>query len=101
MKRTLFAALTLALLTAIALAGPIPTNAPAPAFTVKTLGGKTLRLSDYRGKVVLLDFGAVACPPCRVEMPILQRWHRQYQRRGLVVLGLLEMNPTVSLPGRH
>ncbi len=69
---------------------------PAPAFSVKTVDGRTVRLSDLKGKVVLLDFGAVDCPPCRIEMPIIENWHKKYAGRGLVVLGLMEMNPKLN-----
>lgn len=101
MKRLfIFAALVAAFFSTFA---PFPVQAqksqadsPAPAFTVKTVDRKIVRLSDFRGKVVLLDFGAVDCPPCRLEMPILEGWHKKYQRRGLVVLGLMEMNPKAS-----
>ncbi|HLK60965.1 MAG TPA: TlpA disulfide reductase family protein [Chthonomonadaceae bacterium] len=77
----------------LAFAAPIQEGKAAPAFMVKTLDGKSLQLTDYRGKVVLLDFGAVDCPPCRIEMPVLQQFHKQYAKQGLVVLSLLEMKP--------
>ena len=96
MKRAIPCTMALLLVAAMVAAEPIQENAPAPAFTVKTLAGKTVRLSDLKGKVVLLDFGAVNCPPCKLEMPILQSWHKKYTPRGLVVLGLLEMNPKAA-----
>jgi len=73
---------------------PVKEGVPAPAFSVKTLAGKPLNLAGLKGKVVLLDFGAVECPPCRIEMPALEALHKKYSRRDLVVVGLLEMNPT-------
>lgn len=93
MRCTTFSILALIVLASVASAEPIKTRSPAPAFTVKTLRGKTVRLSDFKGKVVLLDFGAVDCPPCRLEMPILEGWHKKYKSKGLVLLCLLEMNP--------
>jgi len=69
-------------------------NSPAPEFSSTTIDRKVMRLSNLKGKIVLLDFGAVNCPPCRLEMPILEGWHRKYGARGLVVVGLMEMNPT-------
>lgn len=47
-----------------------------------------------RGHVVLLNFWAPACPPCRIEMPAIERIHRRYSRRGLRVIGITEMDPT-------
>lgn len=93
MKRTILVTLAIVLASGTVGAESIKENTPAPAFTVKTLKGKTVRLSDFKGKVVLLDFGAVECPPCRLEMPILEGWHKKYKGRGLVLLCLLEMNP--------
>jgi thiol-disulfide isomerase/thioredoxin len=51
----------------------------APALALKDLRGRTVRISDYRGKVVLLNFWATWCPPCRAEMPDLVKWQRQYR----------------------
>jgi len=50
----------------------------APDFTLEDLGGQKVRLSDFRGKPVLLNFWASWCPPCRKEMPDLQEFHRRY-----------------------
>lgn len=96
MQRAILGTLALALVAGVVSAEPIQANVPAPAFTVITLDGKTVRLSDLKGKVVLLDFGAVDCPPCKLEMPILEGWHKKYKSKGLVVLSLLEMNPKVA-----
>ena len=61
---------------------------PAPDFTLKTLDGAPLRLSDYRGKVILLDFWATWCAPCQEEIPHFVEWQRKYGGRGLQVIGL-------------
>jgi thiol-disulfide isomerase/thioredoxin len=63
-------------------------NKKAPALALKDLRGRTLKVSDYRGKVVLLNFWATWCPPCRAEMPDLVKWQREYRRRGLQVVGI-------------
>jgi peroxiredoxin len=61
---------------------------PAPQFTLKDLNGKTVRLSGYKGKVVLLNFWATWCAPCRAEMPDLVKLQREYETRGLQVVGV-------------
>jgi thiol-disulfide isomerase/thioredoxin len=60
----------------------------APTLELKDLRGRTLRLSDYKGKVVLLNFWATWCPPCGAEMPDLIRMQREYRRKGLRVIGI-------------
>ncbi len=61
---------------------------PAPDFTLKSLQGENLRLEEYRGKVVLINFWASWCGPCRQEMPILDRIHKRYAPAGFSVLGV-------------
>src|SRR5215211_1151825 len=63
-------------------------SSKAPELALKDLRGRSLRLSDYQGKVVLLNFWATWCPPCRAEMPDLIRMQREYGRRGLQVIGI-------------
>ena len=65
-------------------------NAPkaTPPLSLKDLRGRAVRLSDYRGKVVLLNFWATWCPPCRAEVPDLIRWQREYKGQGLQVVGV-------------
>ena len=60
---------------------------PAPDFALGDSAGATVRLSDYRGKVVLLDFWETSCGPCRIEIPWFTEFERTYQRRGLSVIG--------------
>ena len=60
----------------------------APALEFKDLRGRVHRLSDYKGKVVLLNFWATWCPPCRAEMPDLVKMQREYGERGLQVIGI-------------
>ncbi len=68
---------------------------PASAMNteIKTLDGKTLRLSDYKGKVVVLDLWATWCPPCRQEIPHLIELSEQYADRGVEVIGLTIEKP--------
>jgi peroxiredoxin len=60
----------------------------APDFTLQTLSGETLALSELRGQPVLINFWASWCPPCRAEMPAMQRIYTAYQTQGFVVLAI-------------
>jgi cytochrome c biogenesis protein CcmG/thiol:disulfide interchange protein DsbE len=63
-------------------------GAPAPPLVVQELDGKTFDLASLRGKVVIVNFWATWCPPCRKEMPILNDFYRRYHERGLEMIGL-------------
>ena len=63
-------------------------NSKAPDITLKDLNGKTVSLSAVKGKVVLLNFFATWCPPCRAEMPALNKLYRTLKPRGLEVIGV-------------
>jgi thiol-disulfide isomerase/thioredoxin len=73
---------------AIGHAQPNLLNRPAPDFSRTDLQGARIDLAEFRGKVVLLDFWATWCAPCRLEMPTLAQWQKQYGPRGLRVLGV-------------
>ncbi|MCB1691586.1 MAG: TlpA family protein disulfide reductase [Pseudomonadales bacterium] len=69
-------------------ASAVEAGTPAPDFTLKSTKGENLRLKEYRGKVVLLNFWASWCGPCRQEMPVLERIRSRYEPLGVVVLGV-------------
>ena len=60
----------------------------APEFSLKDSDGQTVHLSDYRGKVVLLDFWATWCGPCKIEIPWFMEFEQQLKDRGFAVLGV-------------
>ena len=61
---------------------------PRPDFTLDLLDGKSVKLSDYRGKLVFLNFWATWCPPCRSEMPAMQALYDKLKDRGFVILAV-------------
>jgi thiol-disulfide isomerase/thioredoxin len=63
---------------------------PAPAFTLVTLDGKKVSLSDYKGRPVLVNFWATWCAPCKVEMPWFEEFNKQYAAQGFAILGLAD-----------
>lgn len=60
----------------------------APDFTLKSNSGKNLKLSEFRGQVVMINFWATWCGPCRQEMPLLNRIQEQYRKAGFILLGV-------------
>ncbi len=64
------------------------TGQTAPDFVLKSATGENLRLSEYRGDVVMINFWATWCGPCRQEMPLLDELYGRYQRVGFNLLGV-------------
>ncbi len=65
-----------------------PTSGPAPDFTITTFDGSPFRLSEQRGKVVIINFWASWCIPCRTEAPVLQAIWERYREQDVVVVGI-------------
>ncbi|MDQ3710751.1 MAG: TlpA family protein disulfide reductase [Acidobacteriota bacterium] len=55
---------------------------------LKDLQGKTVKIKEFKGKVVLLNFWATWCPPCRAEIPELIKWQKEYENQGLQIVGI-------------
>src|SRR5262249_50304056 len=71
----------------------------AEDFTLRTPNGGSFRLSDQRGKTVLVNFWATWCPPCREEMPAMERLYQQHKDRGLVLVAIsLDADPKLVPP---
>jgi cytochrome c biogenesis protein CcmG, thiol:disulfide interchange protein DsbE len=60
----------------------------APDFTLESMGGETVRLSDLRGQAVIVNLWASWCGPCRLEMPAFKKVHEEYKERGLLILAV-------------
>ena len=84
MKKLLIVALLAIAPLALALTG----QGIAENFTLKSASGENIRLSEYRGQVVLINFWASWCGPCRQEMPHLDAIHRKYESLGFTVFGV-------------
>ncbi len=78
----------LGLIAAGSLAASDLTGQPAPDFSLKSATGENLRLSEFRGDVVMINFWATWCGPCRQEMPLLDELFTRYQRVGFNLLGV-------------
>jgi len=73
------------------------TNGPAPDFKLAARGGGEISLSQYRGQVVMINFWATWCGPCRQEMPLLESIYKKYGKMGFVLLGVnVEPDPSAA-----
>jgi peroxiredoxin len=66
----------------------VAANTQAPDFTLRQIDGPNLRLGEQRGRVVMVNFWATWCGPCRVELPHLSRLHDKYRSSGFLLLGV-------------
>ena len=86
--KNLIIALVLSVFAASSLASSGMEGQQAPDFALKSSTGENLRLSEYRGDVVMINFWATWCGPCRQEMPLLDELYSRYQRVGFNLLGV-------------
>ena len=105
MKRTvpllcllMLAATTLTPATLAASVDSLRTGAPAPAFALNSSSGKAVNLADLKGQIVLVNFWASWCGPCRKEMPILEQLNKQYRAKGVTLVGVnVEPNSATAI----
>ena len=88
LKSLFIIGMTLVFSMSISYAASEKLSGKAPNFTLKSRSGKNIKLSELRGQVVMLNFWASWCGPCRKEMPILQKIHKKYKRLGFTLLGV-------------
>lgn len=72
---------------------------PAPDFTLETVDGEKMSLSDFKGQVVMLNVWASWCEPCRLEMPELQEAYEKHKEDGFVILGVNLVENEVTVRG--
>ena len=88
LKKLFLTGLILLFTASVSYATSVKTSGKAPNFTLKSRSGKNIKLSELRGQVVMLNFWASWCGPCRKEMPLLEKIHKKYKRLGFTLLGV-------------
>ena len=84
----LAAAVATALLIALPAAKAASSSGPAPQFTLDSRAGSKISLAQYKGQVVMLNFWASWCGPCRQEMPLLENIYKKYNKMGFTLIGV-------------
>jgi thiol-disulfide isomerase/thioredoxin len=101
MKRRIFTSVAAALVAVAAMSAPAVaaegSKAPAPDFVLDSNTGKPIKLSGLKGQVVMINFWATWCGPCRQEMPLLDSIYKQYKDKGFTLLGVnVEPDPKLA-----
>ena len=92
-------AIAAVLAAAAALSGQIVPNMPAPKFSLKDLSGNAVTLDGLRGKVLVLNFWATWCPPCRAEIPDFVEFYNANKSKGLEIVGVsVDTNTASGVP---
>jgi peroxiredoxin len=84
----ILAPLTAAMVLALPASGASSASGPAPQFTLDSRGGSKISLAQYKGQVVMLNFWASWCGPCRQEMPLLEDIYKKYNKLGFTLIGV-------------
>ena len=87
-RRLIRATLLAMSIISFSVAAKVPVGVEAPDFTLDALSGGKVRLQDLRGRVVMINFWATWCAPCRLEMPHLVRLQEKYRSAGFILLGV-------------
>ena len=96
-KTIILIGFTLVFSTSVTYAASQKISGKAANFTLKSRSGKNIKLSELRGDVVMLNFWASWCGPCRKEMPLLEKIHKKYKRLGFTLLGVnVEQNSSAA-----
>jgi peroxiredoxin len=76
---------------------PLAVNYPAPKLELKDMDGNPVSLTDYAGQVVLVNNWAFWCPPCRAELPILERYYQENRAQGFTIIGIESGGPAQTV----
>lgn len=87
-KMTRLTMFSIALATLVFAGNALAERVPAPDFTLKSRTGENIKLSELRGQIVMVNFWASWCGPCRIEMPLLEDLYQEYQDYGFELLGI-------------